>query len=189
MQRRNISSAPFAWRRLLVVRVLCVVLAPIAFVTGSFPRVGIGAGAPSSAQKDKENTGNHGAQTAEVKITAENCLNAVCGNMPGGMSALVELEGQATTPECAAVALGAAKDAVNDSAMIKALRKAAAIGVDLIGKVTGYGLPTEIVKVFLESTDASSFKGKLGEAAINVGAGKAGGAVFQTDHNNIPNRK
>src|SRR3990172_12212297 len=75
-----------------------------------------------------------------VKINFSQCQEAIWTNMPGGMSALVEREGEATTQECAAAALQQARSALNDSKMVAALGKAASITVDLLSKVTGLGL-------------------------------------------------
>ena len=132
----------------------------------------------SQEHKKPGGPGEAGAPSGEVEINMSECLDSLWNNMPGGMSALVEREGEATTPECAAAALGTARGALNDSKMIGDMGKALAITIDLIGKISGYGLPAEVLQAFFESGgNLDTFKDKLGEGVMKNAAGKVGGAI------------
>ena len=128
--------------------------------------------------KKPDNKKEGSAASAEVDINMAECIDALWANMPGGMSALVELEGPATTPECAAAALGTSRGALNDSKMLGDMGKALSITVDLLSKIYGYGLASEVLQAFLESGgDRDAFLEKLGEGVSKNAAGRIGGAV------------
>ncbi|MDQ2980104.1 MAG: hypothetical protein M3R62_12880 [Acidobacteriota bacterium] len=116
----------------------------------------------------------------EVKIKIGECEEALATNMPGGMSALVEREGEATTPECAAAALGQTRQAITESKMFTAMGKGAAITVNLLRKVSGVGLAGEAAAKALEALLESGgtldgFKEKLGENAGETGVSELAG--------------
>ncbi len=125
--------------------------------------------------------GEHG-EPPELQIDIRACEEGLWANMPGGMSALVETEGAATTPECAAMALGATKQALSDSAMLHAGVRSIAITLELVEKLVGPGLGREAIIKLLEAAIESGgtldgLKEKVGEKAAEMGAGVAGEAA------------
>jgi hypothetical protein len=136
--------------------------------------------APSAHPQEKKKPEPKGgaAPTGEVDIKMSECIDSLWAGMPDGMSSNVELEGPATTPECATAALTTSRHALNISKMLGDMGKSLAITVDLLGKITGYGLTAEVLQAFLESGgDADTFKEKLSEGFIKNSAGRLGGAA------------
>jgi hypothetical protein len=111
------------------------------------------------------------------------CEHGLWANMPGAMSANVELAAAATTPECAAVALGATRQALTASSVLSAAAQSASFTVDLLSKLNPWGLPgdvaAKVVQAALQSGGTlDGFKDQLGEGAMeqlaNMIGGKAG---------------
>jgi hypothetical protein len=122
------------------------------------------------------------ADELDVKVKIGECEEALAVGMPGAMSSSVELEGAATLPECAAVALGQTKLAITESKILSGLAKSASITVNLLSKVMGAGLAGEaaakVVQSLLESGGTKEgFFEKLGENAMEQAASEAGGKL------------
>jgi len=141
------------------------------------------AAGPARAQKPTPpKGGGKPAAPPTIKINVADCENKLWVDMPGGMSPLVELEGPATLPECADVALGATKHALTASSGLAAAAKGLSLSVDLAGKFLGEGLVADAAGKVLQAAIESGgtldgFTDKLGDAALEKGAESLGGAL------------
>ena len=118
----------------------------------------------------------------EVKIKIGECEEALSTNMPGGMSALVEREGEATTPECAAAALGQTREAITESKMFTAMGKGAATSPSICSeRFPAWALSPGVtsakaLEALLESGGTlDGFKEKLRENARETGLSELAG--------------